>query len=70
MGRSERGYVALVPGKARLGDVIVLLEGGIVPFILRPREDSRWELIGEAYVHGIMRGEAWDEKGCEEIRLV
>jgi len=70
MVRSELGYIAHVPGKARPKDVIALLEGNTMPFILRPRRDLIWKLVGEAYMHGIMRGKVWNEEGCEEIRLV
>lgn len=70
MARSEIGYIALVPGLTQHGDKIVLLEGGTLPFILRPRRDWKWEIIGEAYVHGIMYGEAWKEESCGEICLI
>jgi predicted glycosyl hydrolase (DUF1957 family) len=48
---------------AREGDVVVVLYGGNVPYVLRstqsPSNDEQlWELVGEAYVHGIMEGEA------------
>jgi hypothetical protein len=38
------------------GDVLSVLAGGFVPFVLRKGE--YWTLVGEAYVPGIMRGEA------------
>jgi hypothetical protein len=38
-------------------DVVVVLRGGFSPFILRKKADSYW-LIGEAYMHGMMYGEA------------
>jgi hypothetical protein len=28
-----------------------------VPYVLRPRGNNEYELVGEAYVHGIMHGE-------------
>lgn len=39
------------------GDIVCVLFGAQVPFILR-RKDSRYQLVGESYVHGIMYGEA------------
>jgi hypothetical protein len=51
------GYPALVPERAQIGDDICVLLRGDVPFILRQRREN-WSLIGEAYVHGFMDGEA------------
>ncbi|KAF2806534.1 uncharacterized protein BDZ99DRAFT_574032 [Mytilinidion resinicola] len=46
---SEGGYIGLGPAAAHLGDVIAVLLGASVPFILRPtEEDSEYTLIGEA----------------------
>lgn len=44
-------------------DIIVVLAGLKVPFIVRPKaqEHLSYELIGAAYVHGMMRGERWPE---------
>lgn len=45
------------------GDAIVLLEGAECPIALRKRRGG-WELVGSAYVDGVMEGEAWsDEEG-------
>lgn len=49
----------------RAGDQIWLLAGGRVPYILRPLENGHYEFHGEAYVHGIMMGEAWP--GHEDV---
>ncbi len=45
----------------RVGDKVVVLLGGDVPFILRDEHDGRepLRLIGESYVHGLMNGEAF-----------
>lgn len=57
-------WLGLAPEDARIGDSVVILEGGDVPYILRRREQTAdglietWELIGDAYVEGIMDGEA------------
>ncbi|KAJ4346348.1 uncharacterized protein N0V89_010277 [Didymosphaeria variabile] len=51
------GRVGLAPKHARQGDVVAVLTGGRVPFILRP-EEHHYTIVGDAYVHGIMDGEA------------
>jgi hypothetical protein len=45
------------------GDEVWLLKNAAVPFILRPTGDSQYQLVGEAYVHGIMYGELVDAPG-------
>lgn len=59
------GRMGIEPQGCKHGDGVAVLEGSHVPFVLRGPERS-WEsgidadvrLIGEAYVHGIIRGEA------------
>ena len=42
------------------GDIVALLEGGDMPFILRERKRKHeYSVIGPAYVHGLMYGEEW-----------
>ena len=54
---STRGYVGLCPIESKPGDVMCILHGGHVPFIVRWSEECHaYKLIGEAYVHGIMDG--------------
>lgn len=67
-----RGYVGAVPISTRPGDLVSLLPGARVPFILRARSDGRFRLVGEAYVHGIMQGEAFDSRpwAAREVVLV
>ena len=66
--------MGLVPAAARLGDRIVLIFGGSVLYVLRPREGllaSQYEFVGECYIHGLMDGEVldWemDQMGSEII---
>ena len=70
IGCTQKGYFALLPAETVIGDQIVLLKGGKLPLVVRPREETKTvELIGEAYVHGIMFGEAWKSSECESIRI-
>ncbi|KAK7963388.1 het domain containing protein [Apiospora saccharicola] len=61
-------YAMLLRGSAQQGDTIACLEGAKVPLVLRGRVADgpstgalpRFEVIGPAYVHGFMDGEAFD----------
>jgi hypothetical protein len=54
---THEGFPALVPKGAQLGDHIVVLMGGSVPFVMRKTSDL-YTIVGEAYVDGFMEGEA------------
>ncbi|KAK4442812.1 heterokaryon incompatibility protein-domain-containing protein [Podospora aff. communis PSN243] len=67
---TERGYLGMVPDEAREGDILVFFAGAKVPHVLRPAEVAlkvkgrRWpgwsfSLVGDCYLHGLMRGEAF-----------
>jgi hypothetical protein len=63
------GSIGLVPINARVGDVVAVFTGGRVPIILRP-EAGHFTVVGDAYVYGIMDGEAMqDAKELEWIEL-
>jgi len=57
---STQGRVGAGPVYTRPGDLCCLLMGCKMPVILR-KVESHYLFIGTAYVHGTMRGEAWDE---------
>jgi hypothetical protein len=58
---SKLGYVGLAPQTMILGDVICIFAGAKYPYIIRkcPGDDQLFQLVGEAYVHGIMYGEVF-----------
>lgn len=68
---TAKGYEGQVPSEALSGDRICIILGEKVPFILRPVGNS-WELIGDAYIHGIMQGEGLEQLDDEirDIELV
>ncbi|RSM07899.1 hypothetical protein CDV31_008391 [Fusarium ambrosium] len=71
--RTQQNYLGNGPGAARPGDQVWVLAGGRVPFVLRPQEEKgKFELVGDAYVHGIMHGEAVSQTDgkMEAITLV
>jgi len=57
MFRTRGGYLGMGSVSVEPGDQVWVVKGGDVPLVLRPK-NGRYRLIGEAYVHGIMRGEA------------
>ncbi|MCJ1379676.1 hypothetical protein MMC17_002778 [Xylographa soralifera] len=67
--RTEKGYIGIVPRTAEKGDSVGLFKGGAVPLLLRS-EDDKWELVGDAYIHGIMNGEAFVEEKCKYINII
>ncbi|MCJ1238061.1 hypothetical protein MMC14_006049 [Varicellaria rhodocarpa] len=68
---SEKNYMGWAPPDAQVGDLICVLLGGRVPFLLRPH-GNMFRLIGELYIHGLMEGQAMKMKDVktQEIRLV
>lgn len=65
----EKGYIGLGPVDTAIGDTIYILGGGAYPYILRPSPDevmpNTFTLVGEAYIHGIMDGQAFT--GLSEV---
>lgn len=64
---TKRGYMGTVPREARLGDTIHILCAAKVPMVLRPgrvtfmgRSAGGFQIVGDAYVQGIMNGELCD----------
>lgn len=74
--KTEGDKVGLCPAVAKEGDIIVILYGGNVPYLLRPADgndssEERFYLVGECYLDGFMHGEAMellrdDGSGVEE----
>lgn len=66
---TQNGYMGL--GNPKIGNEIFVLFGSDVPFILRPDpESSRFFLIGDCYVQGIMNGEAMTEVEERKRKIV
>ncbi|KAK4952171.1 hypothetical protein LTR10_010091 [Elasticomyces elasticus] len=58
---TDAGRYGLGPGIMQPGDVITIVRGVDVPFILRSADKGRYQFVGAAYVDGIMNGEAVEE---------
>lgn len=59
---TEKGYIGYADQHCRPGHVIAILGGGHTPFVLAPAS-SQYQVIGDAYIHGIMRGDAFKLAG-------
>ncbi|KAE9375141.1 HET-domain-containing protein [Stipitochalara longipes BDJ] len=63
--RTENGYVGLGPAGMTTGDNVCIIFGAQVPYVLRPDGKGRYQLVGEAYIHGIMDGELIEKRADE-----
>lgn len=55
--RTKRGYMGMIPSVSVKGDVICAFLGGRSSFIIRPKADGLFQLIGACYIHGMMEGQ-------------
>ncbi|KAH6971541.1 hypothetical protein BKA56DRAFT_594476 [Ilyonectria sp. MPI-CAGE-AT-0026] len=61
--RTKKGYLVLGPRASMVNDQVSLLSGGRTAYILRPQEiPGQYSFVGEAFVAGIMQGEALLDK--------
>jgi hypothetical protein len=64
---TKTGLMGIGPDTMNAGDIIGVLFGGRVPYLLRA-VDTGFEFIGECYVPGLMNGEAvqtWKDEGSK-----
>lgn len=66
---SATGHVGLAPHGVREGDLIFIVLGSDVPFVLRQNGEA-YELLGEAYVQGIMDGEALEMASAFDVHEI
>lgn len=67
--RTQGGYLGIGPQSLRENDQVWVLAGAAVPIVLRPLGKQKWQLVGEAYVHGIMNGEVVKMKGSRTTAI-
>ncbi|PVH69821.1 hypothetical protein DL98DRAFT_438238 [Cadophora sp. DSE1049] len=66
---THRGYIGLGPAETQCGDEVYVLRGARLPFLLRRAQcpiglevsGPAYRMVGESYIHGIVRGEALHE---------
>jgi len=62
---SRKGYVGWVDDGARSGDIICVLDGATVPYVLRTQDDGSYKLVGECYLYGVMEGQVLRIQGFQ-----
>ena len=68
---TERGKLGLAPSRTEDGDAVGIIQGARAPLILREVGRKRFQNVGQAYIRGIMFGEALEREGFfEEIEVV
>jgi hypothetical protein len=67
---TQNGYYGLAPLTARVGDICCIIFSARTPFIVRPvaHVPRHYNLIGEAYIHGMMKGEIVEERAGGELQ--
>lgn len=79
--RTENGMIGLAPENSSPGDEVHILLGSPVPFIVQRLDRSvggngksdtppSYSVIGNAYVHDIMHGEAFENGGEKSIKSI
>jgi hypothetical protein len=68
---TNRNYVGIAAQSLQKDDAVWVLAGSTVPLVLRRLPNGNWKLVGEAYVHSLMNGEAVrdDYVGLERVYL-
>ncbi|CAG7557862.1 unnamed protein product [Fusarium equiseti] len=54
---TSEGRMGIAPSNTQVGDVILVIPGGGVPYIARPL-GQYWLFVGESYIDGLMDGQA------------
>ena len=68
--RTAENFLGIASHSLLPDDEIWIAAGAAAPIILRPAEQERFTLVGEAYVHGIMIGEATLTTKAQMIRKI
>lgn len=56
--RTKTGFFGISNQALQKGDSVWIFAGADTPFVLRNRKGNEWVVVGEAFVHGVMGGEA------------
>jgi len=64
----KHGIIGLCPRETRLNDLLVILDGGKTPYVLRRTRGGRYRFIGECYAHELMEGQAENLDAAKNIQ--
>ena len=59
--------MGIVPAATSLGDLVCILFGGQVLYVLRSTGQDLYEFMGECYIHGLMDGEFFEQGAAQAI---
>jgi hypothetical protein len=70
---TTEGWLGVAPEQAQRGDMVVVVLGCSAPIVLRPiggsRLGDRYMVVGDCYVHGLMKGELVDGELARKYNL-
>jgi hypothetical protein len=65
---TDNGLVCNVMNEVRQGDVVAAFEGADRLYVLRPTvSGTQYRLVGDAWVDGLMHGEAYEGLDPDEV---
>ena len=67
---TQKSRLGIASTSVKVGDLVAVLHGSRTPIILRPASGSEYVVIGQAYIEGVMKGEAVDWKENEADTFV
>jgi hypothetical protein len=67
---TKKGHPGVSSRHVRRGDIVALVYGAEVPFILRRQPNAKYNIVSEAYVDGIMDGEAAKDAYWKRLAIV
>ncbi|KAK9434829.1 Ankyrin and HET domain protein [Metarhizium brunneum] len=68
---TEDRLFGLMPLSTQENDVVVIIHGCDVPFVIRPTErEGHYRLVGECYVHGVMNGEVMFDVAKNSVDII
>jgi len=65
-----KGYIGKASRNAKVDDLVVIFDGGDVPFVLRKAYgdiDGQWKLVGECHVDGWMDGSYYGHEVLDDV---